>query len=167
MNTYYLFLLIAVYMIGNLITDIKTLKTKNFWHLLFLLVYFIIGGIVFKNVLLLFVSMLLGFLMGCIMSKLPHSTLGAGDIKMLIVVTVFEQLIKINSNPLLVVSIVFSIYIVVSFVHMSIYKTVWILTKGKVKFHSYSISNREVITPEAVPIFLTVILINISIINVA
>lgn len=167
MNTSYILLLVAVYMIGNVITDIKTLKTKNLWHLLFLLIYFIIGGLIFKKVLLLFLSTFLAFLMGCIIAKLPHATLGAGDIKMLMVVTVFEQLLKINSNPLLVVLIVFSVYIVVSFVHISIYKIIWLLTKGKVKFHSYSISNRKITTPEAVPIFLTIILINISIINVS
>ncbi|MGG1021176.1 hypothetical protein G3M81_22985 [Bacillus paralicheniformis] len=143
-------------MIANVVTDIKTLKTKNLWHLLFSLIYFLIGGLILKKGFAVLLALFLAFGLGLLLSKIPHVTLGVGDIKMLMVIAMYEQVVRVDQNPVYLVIVLFLTYIVVSFIHMSIFKFVSLFKKG-ITFYSYKIEKGVITTPEAVPIFLTVI----------
>ncbi|MED5094558.1 hypothetical protein [Bacillus safensis] len=145
-------------MIVNVTTDCKTLTTKNLWHLLFLLIYLLIGGFLFGKWLIMLCAFVISFILGLSLTKIPHVSLGAGDIKMLIVISLYNQLIW-DDNPLILIGLFIGMYVVFSFSHTLISR---LYLKNKRKFsYSYKIEKGVIITPEAVPLFITVLLFNV------
>ncbi|NUH84751.1 hypothetical protein HUN92_13580 [Bacillus firmus] len=153
------FLVILVYMLVNVWTDTRYLKTKNEWHLLIGGFFFVVGAIN-DLILLLLIAIVITVFLGVMLSKVPHTTLGAGDTKMLMVVAMYFQNLNPSINPLILVLIIICVYIVLSFIQLSLFRVVSFFLKRDISFFSYRTEGEKVITPEALPILITVMLIS-------
>ncbi len=160
MNTECLFFsVVLIYMLVNVWTDTRYLKTKNEWHLLIGGFFFVVGTINDLSFLLL-ITIVITLFFGVMLSKVPHTTLGAGDTKMLMVVATYFQNVNPSINPLILVLIIICVYIIFSFIQVSLFQTVAFFLKRDLSFFSYRTEGKKVITPEAFPILITVILIS-------
>ncbi|PIJ95821.1 hypothetical protein CTN02_21915 [Lysinibacillus sphaericus] len=159
----FLTVVIAVYMLVNLYTDIRYLKTKNLWHVLILIVLFtisIIKGAVFNSVIALSVA----FLAGIVLRKIL-STYGAGDVKMIAILFMAISLFKESKLSHLYGFLL--IYIVISFLHIAVLRGVRKISKRDSKLGGYTLRADYIVVPEAVPLSIaTFILLSIYHLNI-
>lgn len=108
MNTV-LFIMLVLYMAVNVYHDIKTLKTKNLWHLLFIVIFLSINLLqnTTQAIYLLSLAMIIGLTLERFQQQLP------GDTKMLVVCS--QALLTITTfNPYTVIILLYFIKMVMS-----------------------------------------------------
>lgn len=161
MNTEHLFVfLLLIYMLVNVVTDVKRLITYNKWHLSFLIVFLIISLLQGKNLIVFLCTGALILIIGIIQSKIPGTSLGAGDIKMLVIVSLFLVAIKHESSLYLIIFILQLGYMFTSLAITSFVKVISLLkNKREWSVKGFKVTKEEVITPEAIPILISVIII--------
>lgn len=161
MNTEHLFvLLLLIYMLVNVVTDVKRLITYNKWHLSFLIIFLTISLLQGNNVIVFLCTGVLMLIIGIIQSKIPGTSLGAGDIKMLVIVSLFLVAIKLESSLYLIIFFLQFGYMFTSLAITSFVKGLSLLKNNKEwSVEGFKITKEEIITPEAVPIFISVIII--------
>lgn len=104
-----LIILLVIYMSVNIYHDVRTLKTKNLWHLLFAIIFvgWNITGHTGQTIYLLLLSMIFGLTLERFNQQLP------GDTKMLVVCS--QALFSITVlNPYAVVVILYFIKMITS-----------------------------------------------------
>lgn len=140
--------LVTLYMSFNLWTDVRHLRTKNYWHFSFFTIAIVIAYR--EHVLLMtIISCAIGFLLGWLLQKvLKHY--GNGDIKMLMVLSMY--LFLITHNPLFFISPYFTTYVLISIAHILALKYVQTQTMCNIKLGGYRISSKKITVPEAVPL---------------
>ncbi|MEK5105060.1 hypothetical protein MKX83_24265 [Cytobacillus sp. FSL M8-0252] len=159
MNTEYFFCVMLIYMIVNLITDTLTLKTKNIWHL-FMAIVIMITCMLNKTLLITIASVSLVLIIWMVMSKMIPVNLGAGDLKMLMIITSFQQIIYQPNNFSFLVLVTFGLYIVLSFIQFIFIKVIKDLKRKEITFFAYRTEGNVIIRPESLPILLTVIILH-------
>lgn len=152
------FFVILIYMGFNLYTDLKYLKTKNWWHLSFLIILFCLS-LLTNNLLGFFISFFGGAALGGLL-KISLKDYGNGDIKMLMILFASFSLIELQTfNDYLYVSI---LYIVISGIHFGVCKLIQLRTKETKRCFTYSISKDYIEVPEAIPITLVFLLVFVN-----
>jgi hypothetical protein len=163
MNTDYLFVnfILIFYMAVNVWTDLRNLETKNIWHIIIAITIFSYGSVIYGIGITIRLLIALGLnLCLSLLHKLPKTSFGSGDIKMLMVVSVISSLLIPDKHVIYVVLLVHCLYFLVSFIILTICKIIQIRMKKKeVAFFSYRITKDYIVTPEALPLFITSILL--------
>ncbi|MEQ2529130.1 hypothetical protein EKG37_17500 [Robertmurraya yapensis] len=155
MTTDSIIYLLFIYLVVNIWTDIRTLKTKNVWHLVFGLLILIVG--IFNDMAtFMLVALIIILLVGILLMNIPNVQLGAGDIKMLMVLSMYLQFMKPTVAPFLIVLILVSVYMTLSFLIHTILLLIKKRVKREISFLSYRVTKKMIITPEAIPISLSV-----------
>lgn len=161
MNTEQMYLLVLFcYMFLNVITDITKLKTYNKWHLLIIFFLLVIVRPEINNLVVLILTALLSLFIGILQSKIPHNTLGAGDIKMFMVVSMYLVQIK-NYVPVFILVFTFHLgYMIFSLFILFLIKLICLRKKEtEWGIGSYKVTNGCIVTPEAVPIFISIVFV--------
>ncbi len=159
MNTEHSFLysFMLLYMLFNVYTDLTSMRTKNWWHSIYLFGLLLYGFLVGAGVEVLFYSAL-GLMIGLLLSFLPKAKLGAGDVKMLIVIFSFIGLI-FGFHQFTFHGLYILMYLIASFLIMSVLQLIKNKrTNRSFRFYSYKITEEgNLIAPEAIPLFIACI----------
>lgn len=154
MLSHFTLLLLVVYMSINVYSDIRYLKTWNWLHYsLFLLsiplfVWFKLSFIYW------FLILLITGCIGWVLRKI-HRVFGAGDIKMLIILSLYTKILFLNMHLYFLILFIQGFYqIVSSLILFSLIVLRKVLKKKQLIFGTYLISKDTIQTPEAVPISL-------------
>lgn len=156
MNTEHLFLYFGLlfYMIFNVVSDVKHLKTYNLWHLMFFIGLFLYG--VYEDVYIqLLITVIISLTFGILIGNIQKASFGAGDKKMIVVCSMFLVLMYVEKSILESVFVFVSVYFLLSFFIFCVSKYIqkkMILPQFKVG--TYSITKTYIVVPEAIPIFL-------------
>lgn len=157
----FLYLFLLMYMLLNVYTDLTSMKTKNWLHLFSLgsvlfygLWYGIIVGVLYSSVL--------GLLVGIALSIIPKAKLGAGDIKMLMVIFPFIGS-DFGFNHFNIYILFIFLYLVTSIIIITTLKVIKSKTsKASFHFYSYEVTkDGAILAPEAIPLFIACIVLPI------
>lgn len=147
-----------VYMAVNLFTDLKFLKTKNFMHLLMLGAILIYSIFVSNNILVVVNTCLLSLVLGLLLTTVKGVSIGSGDLKMLVITSMFFQTYFVNGNPFLIAIVVYTFYFIISFLHLSVFR--WFgRKKREFSLFTYTYKDGKLQVPDTLPIILTSLLI--------
>lgn len=153
----FLYVSLIVYMAVNMYTDFTKLKTKNVWHLIF----FVVIGIysVWKEQLGFTLSLsVIGFFLGYLLGRIPGTTLGAGDTKMLMVVFPYLGMLYGGYDQALMIFL--AIYLLVSLLITMVCRRIQkTMQKKEIKYGTYTITKHNIETPEAVPMFIACLIL--------
>lgn len=94
----YIVSLFLIYMEVNVYTDFKYLRTKNVWHLLFLIIAIVLGFLEEVSVLNVIGIMLITLIIGLMREKFPLVRMSPGDTKMLVVASMYCLVINPTNN---------------------------------------------------------------------
>jgi len=155
-----MFMALMVYMLLNVWTDVSKLKTYNVWHMFFLSGFTslaVFTGCIFTLIAVVVCTGALYYFM----RHIPYTTLGEGDGKMLMIGAMGLQLMYRFIDPMTTSIAFVCMYLTCSMVQVSVLK--WMCwRKGRdLSFLQYRVSRNQMITPEALPIFVAVILYTI------
>lgn len=152
---------LCIYMVFNVITDCLTQKTYNKWHLLFILVAVLLA-LITNDLFVVILSSFVSLVFGVFLSKIPYTFLGAGDTKMLSVASMY--LVQLAENVYMptyrLLLYFYSGYMILSLLITFLFKIIRSFSSQKeFSIVGYQVKNDEIVSPEAIPIFLAVILV--------
>lgn len=152
---------LIIYMIINVVTDFLHLKTYNKWHFIFL-IYIVFYSIYWgEGVSLIVWGILISLFIGGVQSRLSKNEFGAGDIKMLVITSLFLILLNPTESLLKVIVVHCIVYMLLSFFIVNAIILIHrIRSKKDFKLGGYSYINKQITTPEALPIFVSVLITN-------
>lgn len=139
-------------MFFNVYTDIRYGITRNILHL-FALVYLLLLSVI-NGVYVVFTGVVIAFIFGLFLRRISKSY-GAGDIKMMVVLSAAFTLIHPHIISLILMAI---IYINISFLHILVVNTIRKFMNRDFKFGTYQVKEQITKVPEAVPLAITTIL---------
>lgn len=144
-----LVLLIILYMLGNIYTDFRELKTKNKWHMIFLVLGIFSAFILNVDVIKLLGIMTISLGIGLLRENISSIRISAGDTKMITVLTLYYFLFNPHGNILIAaVSIHLSIFIFsllfTGWISMILLIKSLIQTKGLTGYHSFSFKKMNI-----------------------
>lgn len=142
---------LVVYMAVNCYTDFKWLITKNVWHLAFLFIV-AIYSLVANTTPDMLMMMMIGFGFAYVLSKIPGTTLGAGDFKMLAAISSFVGALYGMSFSKLGVLIL--IYFVSDFLIGGTLYLINKLFKKEIHLGTYRVERGYIEMPQAIPLFI-------------
>lgn len=149
MNTEHLILIgLMVYMVVNVVTDIKSRTAYNVWHvihLVFIFLLIVINELYLHMIVIGIVSISFGF----ILPKLLRGKIGSGDIKILIVASFYLMILMNDGKWILAVLFFYFVYIATS----QIILLGWLIRNDVLKK-----KEKKYRFPEAIPLFIGLVI---------
>jgi len=146
-----IYLFAVMYMFINVYTDVRYGITKNILHLFAFL--YLLSLAALGKVYVVFIGVVFAFIFGLFLRRIFKSY-GAGDIKMLIVLSAAFTLIHQDVAQLFMTAIM---YLLISFMHVLLVNAVRVFVNTDFKLGTYRVKDKITTVPEAVPLAITTI----------
>lgn len=136
-------------MMGNIYTDFKELKTKNIWHLLFLMIGIILSLILKVNLLEILGVIIIALAIGLIRENTRSIRIAAGDTKMISIMSLYCLIVFPHSNilgmPLFLHLVIFTFSLILTgFISLALLLKSFLRFKHVTGYHSFTLQKMNV-----------------------